>query len=83
MMNIMSDYRDCRKPYGILKLHDELLEYARKGGVYLSSTDCRRMVIQLIYELAQNPMQKIVPLLPCPVVTQPAANTNLKENEAA
>lgn len=81
MMNTVTAHVDCRDNDGLLKLHDELLAHAKKGGVYLSSTDCRRMAIQIVYELAQNPRQKIVPL-PFPLVAQPAANENFGKEVA-
>lgn len=81
MMNTVTANVDCLDEDGLLKLHDELLAHAKKGGVYLSSTDCRRMAVQIVYELAQNPRQKIVPL-PFPLVAQPAANENFDKGVA-
>lgn len=73
---------DCRLEDGIMQLHDELLAHAKSGGVYLSSTDCRRMAVQLVYEIAKNPKYKIVPM-PFFITNEQAANSNFAADDVA
>lgn len=79
MKHLNTDYR---VPDGLMKLHDEFLELARHGGMFLTSSDCRRIAIQLIYEMAMNPNEKVVPL-PFPLNQATPANANAFGNEAA
>ncbi|MBH9981818.1 hypothetical protein H3S89_03280 [Bartonella sp. B10834G6] len=79
-MNTVTTHIDCNDN-DLLAIHDELLAHAKRGGVYLSSSDCRRMALQIIFELAKNPRRTVVPM-PFPLVSQPVANENYEKEVA-
>ncbi|UXN07538.1 hypothetical protein [Bartonella sp. HY761] len=67
---------DGRIPEGLMKLHDEFLKLAGRGHVVLSASDCRRIALQLVYEMAASRDYRVVPFPFAKPFDVPANNNN-------